>query len=769
MSKFILPQSVTDQFNVLQYKAKSDSHSTAAPTITSGTGALTFASPSLDTTADIGKMIVIPGAGAGGIDLAATITAISSTTACTISPNASTSVNAGAVCVVATDCTQAFIDAMAAANSAGNVYTGSYVGIFWQPEVFVPSGVYYFLSGLGTIGAINIRGHDAILVMGNPATDFITLPYSHLIHGIKFVGGNTAITFSSNHVSETSFIDYCFFDHQISYGIGSDATADNVGTTISRCQFYDNFTSGPGLSGYQIYMRSSDDCFVTDCTMVSARTYFIRAAGTPLTISNLNAAPNNPAGAWILSDSADVMVYRSRFGGEYGGKCVVEWHNGGQMGDLGGSSYIPARLVIQDCEIYSDGPPVIKFFAVPGLFRFNGNAGTFSGATWDSSVPEEQRKAFGAMSVFDSGNNIQPFFFDASLSDKQTSTMAAQSSNDYRPIGNWLHVSDRAAYIPMTYPSSNLFFQNFSYTNLLSPNGTDDFGESTYNTTGVAPGNTNLQMEFSHGLDGLNTGAYTLVASVRVTNSVNLLLLAGGQQRSWDLIEGRHVLQMPFWILHNSNSLPAWQANHTYSIGDTVVIVDSSPGQYGHFVWKVKSVVSDAHSGSSSAGFINQHGPNTVVDNHVTWIQIEDYSVGMQFNYAGATGGVEISGFRIFSGNVNVATPNVEVFGSAIPITGYWSKGDIIKNALPVAGGPTGWVCTISGAMYSSSWAQNTIYNYGDCILNSGNIYQCMKSGTSLNSGSGPTTQLLNISDNSIFWNFIGTPGTFKAMANLAA
>ena len=38
-----------------------------------------------------------------------------------------------------------------------------------------------------------------------------------------------------------------------------------------------------------------------------------------------------------------------------------------------------------------------------------------------------------------------------------------------------------------------------------------------------------------------------------------------------------------------------------------------------------------------------------------------------------------------------------ESYGTAIPTTGYWTRGSRRWNSEPSPGGPPGWVCTASG------------------------------------------------------------------------
>lgn len=117
-------------FNVKRYGAKGDGVTKFDGTITTGTPNFTSASGSF-TSADVGKVITITGAGGTNIDLTTTISAYVSATAVTLTDNASASVS-GVAYTYGTDDTTAIRNAVAAVGSATPP-----VG-----EVFFPQGIY---------------------------------------------------------------------------------------------------------------------------------------------------------------------------------------------------------------------------------------------------------------------------------------------------------------------------------------------------------------------------------------------------------------------------------------------------------------------------------------------------------------------------------------------------------------------------------------------------------------------------------------------------
>jgi hypothetical protein len=65
----------------------------------------------------------------------------------------------------------------------------------------------------------------------------------------------------------------------------------------------------------------------------------------------------------------------------------------------------------------------------------------------------------------------------------------------------------------------------------------------------------------------------------------------------------------------------------------------------------------------------------------------------------GTTGTIEVAGmFAYENGWEMFPFPQPEIYaGTAAPLTGTWAQGDIFSNSAPAAGGTPGWVCTTAG------------------------------------------------------------------------
>jgi hypothetical protein len=133
-------------FNVKLFGATGNGVYDTTGAITSGGGALSTVT-SLFTAADVGKVIVVLGAGTSGRDLVTTIATFTDATHVGLTANASTTVSSNGRIIYGTDQTTFIQAAITAAKSIGN---GSIV--------FIPNGVYIIAGALQTsVGGVNMN------------------------------------------------------------------------------------------------------------------------------------------------------------------------------------------------------------------------------------------------------------------------------------------------------------------------------------------------------------------------------------------------------------------------------------------------------------------------------------------------------------------------------------------------------------------------------------------------------------------------------------
>jgi len=72
-----------------------------------------------------------------------------------------------------------------------------------------------------------------------------------------------------------------------------------------------------------------------------------------------------------------------------------------------------------------------------------------------------------------------------------------------------------------------------------------------------------------------------------------------------------------------------------------------------------------------------------------TYVRSVDYDLGQALLDGGTVGAGTIS--------QTVVYPVAQAYALAVPASGTWNRGDIVKNVLPTVGQPKGWVCTVAG------------------------------------------------------------------------
>jgi hypothetical protein len=116
-----------------------------------------------------------------------------------------------------------------------------------------------------------------------------------------------------------------------------------------------------------------------------------------------------------------------------------------------------------------------------------------------------------------------------------------------------------------------------------------------------------------------------------------------------------------------------------------------------------------------------------------------------------------------------------ETRATAIPTSGYWPVGAIVRAKNPVASGNIGWVAVAGGGAASGAWQPNTAYNVGDTVTLAGRVLQCLVAGTSGSSytvttwgslGGVPTPG----TDGTVVWQYMSlTTASFKSYGAISA
>lgn len=208
---------------------KSNVQSGADGAISSGTKILT--STHVDSgfvTGDVGKRIVVYGAGAGGTDLYTTVAGVISTTAIILTDAASTTVS-GVTIILGSDDTVKFQNAFTSANL---------IDSFTQPPggtklgsstcITIPKGIYILSATIlpaNAFARICGQGHPLLVMMDQTKNiiDF-AFGYNVTIDDVGFIGGASQVRFGNNNLDSSTFI-------------------------CNRCDFFRNYTA-PALDFY---------------------------------------------------------------------------------------------------------------------------------------------------------------------------------------------------------------------------------------------------------------------------------------------------------------------------------------------------------------------------------------------------------------------------------------------------------------------------------------------------------------------------------------
>ncbi|MDR7073310.1 carbohydrate-binding protein [Fictibacillus barbaricus] len=118
--------------------------------------------------------------------------------------------------------------------------------------------------------------------------------------------------------------------------------------------------------------------------------------------------------------------------------------------------------------------------------------------------------------------------------------------------------------------------------------------------------------------------------------------------------------------------------------------------------------------------------------------------------------------------NINLTLPDQPRYKLYDPLThslqmptgGLFSKGELIYNAVPAAGGYLGWVCTQSGQVNNNPWKSNTSYSSNDVVNANGFVYKCVVAGTS--GQNAPNHSSGTALDGTVKWEYLNRLAVFK-------
>lgn len=266
---------------------------------------------------DVGKKVIIHGAGTGGADLVTAISGYTDTETVTIFPAATTAVS-GAYVAWGTDDTAAIQSAVTAVGGATITPPGGIL-LTSVPLVYFPQGIYILTDEITVEGYVGLVSDFGAILYQLDATKRILNFHSFFwnsVRGLKFLGGTNQIYLSNANVDDAIMEIYgCEFQQSTSYAvcaIDSDArsstgsmTAASATLTITESKF----TSDDATYNRPVTIVGAGPGGATLFTTITGFT-----SATVVTVAQ--SATTNASGVdvgWADTLSANLSIRKCRF------------------------------------------------------------------------------------------------------------------------------------------------------------------------------------------------------------------------------------------------------------------------------------------------------------------------------------------------------------------------------------------------------------------------------------------------------------------------
>ena len=290
----------------------------------------------------------------------------------------------GAVGDGTTDDTAAINAAVQAAQIASSDYSSpGQLTSFAYPWLYFPAGKYKISSTISP--DMNVFGEKSIIIGAENNFDLFRLASGYpTIDSLSFRGGNSAISISTNDVSDiTITIMRCDFQGRVFAAIATDGHSNSTAIHVHDCHFYmGGAATSPG--GSVLNAKTGDSIVFRDCwigapigndvfVLGDPQNYQTEdASGAELQIYNLSGGPDDAVGAWIKIWGGSVHCHHCRFGGENGGKVIVENF----------SSY--SEIYIWDTAAFHTDGPHYMLHRIPAFFKVHDSNGNGHGIWLES-------------------------------------------------------------------------------------------------------------------------------------------------------------------------------------------------------------------------------------------------------------------------------------------------------------------------------------------------------------------------------------------------
>ena len=438
---------------------------------------------------------------------------------------------------------------------------------FSAPEVHFTEGAKYLVTGNIAVGTgIKLVGNKAIVTSGvypYPAVNplFINVNTDCIIDGFVTFGFTDIVKIATANVDAAVIeIKNCEIQEWSGYAIFVDnnsastllkihdnkfyartATAWIVKNECDVCLFDDNWVEGPC------------DTFFWNTKQLYVRGMF----GVP--------TASTSGSRWIYNEGTQLTCRDSRFGGEAGARTVVDQSTGPGATNA-------TKLVVENCEVYTTGFPVIRFNDIPDVFAFTRNYGLNGAYPFQfNTIPTATRNALGSRNSWVVSENQQAVL--GGLRSSGEDTGAAIKSVLIQNVNANLSTETLLA----SSVVRNILYTEVGYTptgslgaGMSSGTSTDLFGAAVQTINGVN-GDSQFNTNWTTLLTGLSAGVYTMLVNLEITqgNSVFVYLNAGNNVRTENLAVGKYTLSVPCYF-DGTNSPTCGYAFKNLSAGTQV-------------------------------------------------------------------------------------------------------------------------------------------------------------------------------------------------------
>ena len=272
-------------------------------------------------------------------------------------------------------------DAAAAGTTAFQPPSGAYLGS--SPPVYFPAGRYRVSDEI-TFGAYANVLSDARAIVeqtGDCRTFVFPGGYTIAVSGIRFLGGTNQIHYSNaNTDTSTIIIEKCEFQWSTDFAICTIGTTDghlSANLVVADSKF---------VYPRQVLHNACDAATIRDCWVtVGKRNFatdsaaFVNRSGV-LMFDNMFGVPtfggskDHQRVRWV-DNHGDLLVRRSRFGGEYAGIPII--HHFGEPGEaypwMGQTISIETSQICSGPSSSSNSGTITLRAGVPQLIRLVGN------------------------------------------------------------------------------------------------------------------------------------------------------------------------------------------------------------------------------------------------------------------------------------------------------------------------------------------------------------------------------------------------------------